>query len=607
MNLSQIIGGRRLAAGCALTAAIWCGQVQAQVLEQVPSGAVAVVKFNDLQKTSDKVAKLAKTLGLAELSPEMKDPLGSLLEKAKMTKGINKSGDAAMVIFAPDMNKGAAAAAEQMDEQEPVALVPVSDYQAFVGNFEKADGANAGAGIDAVKDPDGGKTLYIAHRGNYAIMSDKKGHLNDKAGIKLTNLAMKESDSKDMVFILNMPVVRDKAIPAIKDHRKELIDEMDKGLAGEEQFKPFIPVFDAVVNHALDTANDFLNDADAIVFSTNIDDAKISGAALVDFKSDSKLGKLVADMKPGNNAMLAGLPQGKYFVLAGVSFSPAAMATINSEWIDPVIKSLNDTNTDSGKKIANVLDGMKVVMTSTDHTSVGMIAPTKPMGQESLIQQVAVSYGDAKVISGVEKKTLTDIGDLMGLAPQNKGVKTKFVFGDPKTVDGVELQTYATKLEFDKNDPQGMQAEQILAMIYGPNGQSGSFGVANDKTFVMGQGVSDEVLKELIASAKSDKDVLSDTPGIKTVSAMLPPNPSMVYYVSLDNIITTALRYAQGFGLTVKLKLPAELPPIGVSVATDGSSIRMDGVLPVETVQALVAAGLQAYTDIAQGGKGGGL
>ena len=50
---------------------------------------------------------------------------------------------------------------------------------------------------------------------------------------------MREADSKDAVFILNMPVVRENALPAIKEHRKEMIDEMDKGLAGEEQLKPF--------------------------------------------------------------------------------------------------------------------------------------------------------------------------------------------------------------------------------------------------------------------------------------------------------------------------------------------------------------------------------
>src|SRR5665213_4533405 len=102
MRLSQIITVRRAAAIGALSASLWCAQVGAQVLEQVPSYALAVFKINDLEKASGKVAKLAKTFGLDELSPEMKDPLGSVLDKAQISKGVNKAGDAAMVIYDPD-------------------------------------------------------------------------------------------------------------------------------------------------------------------------------------------------------------------------------------------------------------------------------------------------------------------------------------------------------------------------------------------------------------------------------------------------------------------------------------------------------------------------
>ena len=319
------------------------------------------------------------------------------------------------------------------------------------------------------------------------------------------------------------------------------------------------------------------------------------------------MGTTVAKLKAGDTPLLAGLPEGKYFVVAGGSFDPKAMGSIADEWLAPVIKGLNDTNTDSGKKIAGVLETFKVLATSSNHSAVGFLVPTKPMGQESLVQQIGIINGDARAIAGEEKKLFGEMNDLMALAPQNKGVKTTLVFGEPKTIDGVELSTYSTKLDFDKNDPQGMQAEQILAMIYGPGGASGTFGVVNDKTFLATAGVSDELLKEIIASAKSGKDVLSDSPGVKAINAEFPPNRSAVYYVALDNIITTALRYAQGFGLPVKMKLPDNLPPIGVGIGTEGSSIRVDEVIPTQTVQALIAAGLQAYTDAQGGGKGGGL
>ncbi|HET6247905.1 MAG TPA: hypothetical protein VFE47_09425 [Tepidisphaeraceae bacterium] len=599
MRLLEIISVRRLAAAGVLAGAIWCAPAHAQVLDQVPADALAVFKVKDLEKTSGKIAKLAKDFGLDELSPEMKDPLGSLLDKAKMTKGIDKSGDGALVIYAPDEKAGG--------DPEPIALIPVSDYDAFVGNFEKADKNDGGEGLTAVKDPDDGKTLYVGHRGKYAILSDKKDHLKSKGGIHLSALAAKEADAKDAVFFFNMDVVREKALPQIKDHRKEMMAEMDKTLAGEETIKPFAPVIETIVNKMVDTAQDFLTDADSVVFSLNISDTGINSAALVDFKPDSKLAKTVAALKAGNSPLLAGLPEGKYFLIAGGSFDSKAIGGIAAEWLDPVIKGLKDTNTDSGKKIASGVDAFKTVMSSSNHSAVGLVMPTKPVGQDSLIQEVSVIYGDARAITSGEKKMLTDMSDLMALLPENKAAKTSIVIGDQKTVDGVELTTYTNKFEFDKTDPQGLAVDQYMKMIYGPNGNSGAFGAVNDKTFIMTQGVDDELLKEVISSAKAEKDVLSDSAYIKSVSSQLPANPSAVYYIALDNIVKTALRYAQGFGLPIKVKLPDNLPPIGIAIATEEGSVRVESVIPTETVKAFISAGLQTYSDMQQGGKGGGL
>jgi hypothetical protein len=603
MRVSQIVKVRRVAAAAAVAAFVLCTQARAQVFEQVPADAAAVFEIKDLGGLNTKVAKMAKSFGLDEISPEFKDPLASLLEKGHMTKGINKGGDAAVVIFTPEKKAGG-------DKQEPdvLALVPVSDYKAFVGNFEPADD-KADAGISVVKDPsDPSKSMYIIERGKYAAMSDHKEVLGHKGGgLKLSTAAHKEADTKDAVFYINMPALREKVLPELKANRKKMLDEISTELQNNPQTKQFGPVVNVVVNQWLDFAQNFMTDAQAVVFSLNLTDEGMAGGGLAEFAPDSEMGKTVAQMKSSGTPLLAGLPDRKYFAFGGFSVAPGATGKLFDQYVDPVIKELNKSGGDSGKQIADLLDSMKVMMAATTHSASGYVVPTGPLGQESIVQVVTVVNGDAEKIHGSYKTMLGKMSKLMAQAPKGAAAPKFEVTPDAKTVDGVKLDSYSMKMEFDENDPTAAQAQQMMAMIYGPNGMGGNIGVVNDKTLVVVQGGTDKLLSETIASAKAGKDVLSQTPGVKSVSAQLPEGRVLEYYVALDNIVTSAVKYAQGFGLPVKLKLPQNLPPVGVSAGTDGPSARMDVFVPAQTVQSLVAAGIQAYTQMQNGGGAGGL
>ena len=57
---------------------------------------------------------------------------------------------------------------------------------------------------------------------------------------------------------------------------------MHKNLAGEEKIKQFVPVIDTVINEGLDIAQNFLNDADAVVFSVSLSDEGLIGGGLVE-------------------------------------------------------------------------------------------------------------------------------------------------------------------------------------------------------------------------------------------------------------------------------------------------------------------------------------
>ncbi|HZL36608.1 MAG TPA: hypothetical protein VFC78_14910 [Tepidisphaeraceae bacterium] len=624
MRIARIVNIRRLAAAGALVALMLTSKVRAQVLEQVPSDAVVIIKIKDLGAMSTKVAKMAKSFGLDEINPDMKDPLGSLLDKAHMTKGVNRAGDAALAIFARDEKAGKGVKSIPKDGGPPVvggdmasqtpeavAVVPVSDYEAFVGNFEKANATEPGADVTAVKDPEhDDKTMYIAHRGNYAVLSDHKANLSGHAnGFKLAGRAAKEAASRDAVVLLNVPAIRDKALPELKNNRKKIIDDMNKELANNPQFKPYQPVFNTLVGQGLDFAQNFLNDAQSIVFSFDLSDDGVAGGGMVEFAPDSKFGTSVAKIKPGEGALLTGLPDHKYIAFGGFSCDPKSTSHISDDFIDPIIKGLKGTDTDTARQIVDALKSYKTVMGSIHNSAAGWVMPTKPLGQESVVQQVVVTYGDAKVIAGSEKKLLASMTDLMGAIPQQAGSpKMKFEFGAaPTTIDGAEMNSYSMKMDFDPNDPRAAQMQQGMAMMYGANGLNGKYGAVNDKAFVLVQGGSDELLTEVIDAARTGKDVLGDSAGVKAVASHLQNGREFEYYFALDNFVNTIVRYAQGFGVPVKLKLPPNLPPLAMSAGSDGSALRFDYFIPAQTMQSVIAAGIQTWTQMQNGGAGGGL
>src|SRR5437773_11202680 len=78
-----------------------CGLARAQILEQVPAEALVVMKISNLQQTSGKLAKLCQDLGVAQMAPQMADPLAALQAKLKINNGIDKGGEVAFAYIDP--------------------------------------------------------------------------------------------------------------------------------------------------------------------------------------------------------------------------------------------------------------------------------------------------------------------------------------------------------------------------------------------------------------------------------------------------------------------------------------------------------------------------
>src|SRR3954470_9652418 len=116
---------RKLGVAAAVTLAMFIATAaRAQVLTMVPADAMVVIKIKNVQDVSAKIAVLSQQWGLANIRPELNDPLGTLLAAANLGPGLDKAGEAAVAIMQPKPEGG---------EPNMVILVPVSDYKAFAG------------------------------------------------------------------------------------------------------------------------------------------------------------------------------------------------------------------------------------------------------------------------------------------------------------------------------------------------------------------------------------------------------------------------------------------------------------------------------------------
>ncbi|HEV7300864.1 MAG TPA: hypothetical protein VGN72_15970 [Tepidisphaeraceae bacterium] len=611
----------------ALSAAILLalsGVAGAQVLEQFPEGAMGGMRISNLGKVSTKAADLAKKLGVDQMSPEAADPMKALEAKFGIKEGLNEDGDFGVAFLDPTtLGEGA----------EPIImLVPVTDYQAFLGNFPDAKTTGE---VSEVTSPEGETSFVKSWGGKYAAISPNKAALQLKpAPMKINGqLATKELNEKDMVFFGNMEAIRAKALPMIQQNREKWIAEMEKDILSQgpamadpdadpndpaavdenaakqtEMAKKFMPVIKAAANQGINVMEGFLRDAQSATYSLNLTDAGINGTLAAEFTPGSYAGKMLSNIKGTNDSLLSGLPAGKYLFFGGSSLDPKSVMPAVNDLLDPVLKELNAVNDDQAKPIIQVLESAKRMMAATTSQTFGLVAPAGQFMQEAILQSITITRGDVATIDAAQKELLEAQQKVMTLAQGQDAAGTNTVFTPAaRQVDGVTFDQFKTEITADPDSPDAAQAQRMLGILYGPEGMTGLTGKLDDKQLLTVAGLSPAALSNVIKSAKANEDVVGKTQSLQTAKAQLPEQRIATMYIPVDVILGTGLNYAQQFGMPMNVQLAENLPPVGMTLAADGSAIRMDGHVPTPLVQSVVSAVMQLYMGMGAGGQGGGM
>ncbi len=437
----------------------------AQVLKQVPSNAFLVLKVSNLDATSKKVSDLATSLGLAQMAPQMADPLGAALKQMGVADGVNRAGDMAFTYLDP-------APYNAPSGKSILLLLPVSDYQKFVANFADAKPDGDLTQVHFKNDSD---ITYLSHWGDYAAASPVRQIVATAPTdvLQVDGLAAKELDGKDFVAFGNLKALRPKMLQGIDSLRQQAPIEIDKAVApGAAKFQnidaaKFAPLAKVVVTQLLDFAQEFAEGADAASFSLNLSPDGIATTWMCQFAPGSSLANRVMSVKNADESLLGGLAEGKYLFFGGASNGNF------SQSLSDFLRTIQKAITDLGPEYSSLNDWLNAIVkmaSASTGSSGGMMMPTVQPGQGSLVQVVTVGHGDAKTLLDASHA----MADAQQAAMKALGVhmpgSTQTYIPAAKTVDGVTFDEMKTNFNMNGKTPQEMQMAQMMTMIYGPLG-----------------------------------------------------------------------------------------------------------------------------------------
>ncbi len=349
-----------------------------------------------------------------------------------------------------------------------------------------------------------------------------------------------------------------------------------------------------IVTQCLNVADEFTKGADAASFSVNLSPDGVATTLMCQFNPASSCAKYVADIKNADESLLTGLGTGKYLLYGGSS--PQQMTNALANFLAPIQAAINDL----GPQYSSLNDWInslqKVATASTGGQTFGFLMPKPQPGAGPLVQMVGIRHGDAKAILDAFR----GLEDAQQAAMKAIGVQmpagTAQTFTrDAKTVDGVSFDEVKSQINMNGQNPQEMQMMPFFSMIYGPQGPDAFTGIVTDQNLLTVMGLDDPAISAAIAAAKAGDDPLAKLGATKAVSSELPAQRFAAVYVPLDLWATTGFGYAKMFGMDMGVVMPDNLPPMGMTLSTDGSAVRLDSYLPSQLLQAITATGMQVY------------
>lgn len=541
---------------------------QANPLELIPDTALGFAVIKDLSDANQKVIKVTQTMQL---------PMPDLLTLSKtflgVQQGLDEKGGLAIALVGGEGDRA-------WQDSAFFAVVPVTDYKAFIAAYQPEDDDAAIASVTVA-----GQPMLVGKKGNFAIFAfgEQKEGL-EKFLAAATNvtatvepLANWMSDKQLAVVVtpagkaLLFQTIAGALPDASKLQKDAGVDAENKQADAFQQVGEMFGLF----KELLAAADEQLTH---VAVGIHIDDnASLRVAARALFVPSGQLAAWAKDVKVPDDGLLAGLPNGKFAIAYGGVSAP----------FSPQMQSLIGRFTDMGMQMIGLDDeGRKQYNQILQQSQAGKRFTSGYMG---VMRPGDSLFSTALAVEHVNNadehvKRMRQLFELMQGSPRNTQADEPLYELNDVQVGDLPALELITRLEAlaelrGADNPGGQQMRSMFNKLFGGDGTMRMYvAKADDRTVVTGYS-KEQLLRGVEHVRSGEKGLAADADVAKT-TALLPAGAQWVAYVSPQGLVQWISVFVEALaGGQFRLSPFVPTEPIGLAVKVSETGLDAELVL----------------------------
>lgn len=547
------------------------------VLKAIPKNALGFVVVNRLGESDAKLQKFSQRLQLPVPSGLV------MLRNSGLGDGLDEKGQAALFFVQLDE-----------DDIEPagVLLLPTTDYDKLIANAKTGKDAK----IARIQFLD--SVFAVRKLGSFAAVAQTQHEKvleslaePSKVPAEVEPLAgwIAENEASGVLMRHGIEVLATFVQSQIADLKESLASLGEEGQMASGVMSMYEQFFGLAKK-----------EASALALGMKIEPTgTVRIGTRMRAKPKGELDKLLAQIAPGKQDLLAGLPQGDY-VFAGGGLLPEALHKPIFDLSTKMMvqmKSIYKLDEEQAKKMAEMS-----LATLADMKSMSFLLrpgkdPTAPLLHGMM---VGVQVTDSKAYLDRYMKQVADLARLVEEAKTDRLGKTEAQRIKVQGFDAIKVTTTMPEVP----EPGRAEFQLMMGRLVGSEGKVIVTLAAVDPTHLVLVYGDETLLAESVDVLKGAKPCVSADSELAKTAALLPKDGQIVGYWSLSGTVHLVNRVIGLFGLDQQgmkaLPEPPAAPPIGFSVKAVPGEVQKEVVIHGELLQKIQLYVIQVMISMQQ-------